>query len=37
MNFKLLISLQLLFFVRELHELHELWPHFAALDGFAVF
>jgi hypothetical protein len=24
MNFKLLISLQLLFFVRELHELHEL-------------
>jgi hypothetical protein len=24
-------------FVRELHELHELWPHSAALDGFAVF
>jgi hypothetical protein len=23
--------------VRELHELHELWPHSAALDGFAVY
>jgi hypothetical protein len=29
--------LQLLLFVREFHELHELWPHFAASDGFAVY